>query len=44
MLFRSNKGLRNNQRGKMVLAGHHELKLRHFYQMYAEQMGYSLDS
>ena len=38
------RGLRNNQRGKIVLAKHHELKLRHFYQMYAEQMDLPLEA
>ncbi|GAA5063185.1 hypothetical protein GCM10023208_34180 [Erythrobacter westpacificensis] len=38
------KGLRNNQRGTMVLAGHHELKLRHFYKLYADQMGFETDA
>ena len=38
------RGIRNNQRKKLVLASHHELKLRHFYQLYADKMDLSLEA
>ncbi|TAL03084.1 MAG: aromatic ring-hydroxylating dioxygenase subunit alpha [Rhodospirillaceae bacterium] len=37
------KGIKNLKRGKFVLARHHELKLRHFYMLYARQMELPLD-
>ena len=36
------KGIANNQRGKLMLASYHELKLRHFYELYAKAMGFDL--
>lgn len=36
------KGIANNQRGRLILATHHELKLRHFYELYAQRMGFDL--
>ncbi|HKQ84814.1 MAG TPA: aromatic ring-hydroxylating dioxygenase subunit alpha [Steroidobacteraceae bacterium] len=35
------KGIANNERGKLVLASYHELKLRHFYDVYAKAMGFA---
>ncbi|HKT72702.1 MAG TPA: aromatic ring-hydroxylating dioxygenase subunit alpha [Steroidobacteraceae bacterium] len=36
------EGVANNQRGKLVLSRYHELKLRHFYHLYAKTMGLEL--
>ncbi|HKR87923.1 MAG TPA: aromatic ring-hydroxylating dioxygenase subunit alpha [Phenylobacterium sp.] len=36
------RGIANNQRNKVVFASYHELKIRHFYHLYAQTMGLEL--
>lgn len=35
------KGMRNNQRNKVIFARNHELQIRHFYSLYQEIMGFA---